>query len=96
MPFPARGVNQKELGDSYQPVCSTAQKVDELRARRKEEHQDDRLDFKVEVLPLLMLDVHRSYTANVIRQRFGDERADEFLALFDGIVVHHRGPRPAT
>jgi hypothetical protein len=43
LPFPARGVNQKELGDTYQPVCSTAQKVDELRARRKQEHQDDRL-----------------------------------------------------
>ncbi len=85
LPFPARGVNQKELGDSYQPVCSTAQKVDELRARRKEEHQDDRLDFKEEILPLLMLDVHRSYTANVIRQRFGNERSDEFMGLFDSL-----------
>lgn len=85
LPFPARGVNQKELGDAYQPVCSTARKIDELRARREKEHQDDRLDFKEEVLPLLMLEVHRSYTANVIRQRFGQERADEFLGLFDGI-----------
>jgi hypothetical protein len=85
LPFPARGVNQKELGDTYQPVCSTAQKVDELRARRKQEHQDDRLDFKEEILPLLMLEVHRCYTANVIRQRFGDERANEFLGLFDGM-----------
>jgi methylaspartate mutase epsilon subunit len=85
LPFPARGVNQKELGDSYQPVCSTAAKIDELRARRKEEHQDDRLDFKEEILPLLMLEVHRSYTANVIRQRHGAPRADEFLQVFDGV-----------
>jgi methylaspartate mutase epsilon subunit len=85
LPFPARGANQKEQGDNYQPVCSTAKKIDELRARRKEEHQDDRLDFKEEILPLLMLEVHRSYTANVIRQRFGRERADEFLGVFDGI-----------
>jgi hypothetical protein len=86
LPFPARGVNQKEIGDAYQPVCSTTQKIEELRERAKAEHQDDRLDFKVEVLPLLMLEVHRSYTANTIRQRFGDEKADEFLALFDGIA----------
>lgn len=85
LPFPARGVNQKALGEAYQPVCSTAAKIDELRALRKAEHQDDRLDFKEEILPLLMLEVHRSYTANVIRQRFGDERAQEFLDLFDGI-----------
>ena len=86
LPFPARGVNQKEIGDAYQPVCSTTQKIEELRERAKSEHQDDRLDFKVEVLPLLMLEVHRSYTANTIRQRYGDEKADEFLALFDGIA----------
>ena len=43
-----------------------------------------------------MLEVHRSYTANMIRQRFGDEKADEFLALFDGIVVHDRDARPAA
>jgi hypothetical protein len=86
LPFPARGVNQKEIGDSYQPVCSTTQAIEELRKRAQAEHQDDRLDFKVEVLPLLMLEVHRSYSANVIRQRFGDERADEFLSLFDGIA----------
>ena len=85
LPFPARGVNQKQLGDAYQPVCSTAAKIDELRKRRRDEHQDDRLDFKIEVLPLLMLEVHRSYTANVIRQRFGDERSQEFLQLFDGM-----------
>jgi hypothetical protein len=86
LPFPARGVNQKEIGDSYQPVCSTTQAIEELRERAKAEHQDDRLDFKVEVLPLLMLEVHRSYTANTIRQRHGEERADEFLSLFDGIA----------
>lgn len=85
LPFPARGMNQKELGDAYQPVCSTAAKIDELRARRKSEHQDDRLDFKEEILPLLMLEVHRSYTANVIRQRFGDAKAEEFLQVFDGV-----------
>ncbi len=84
LPFPARGVNQKELGDSYQPVVATAQRIDQLRARRMEEHQDDRLDFKEEVLPLLMIEVHRTYTANVIRQRFGDARAEEFLSLFEG------------
>ncbi len=85
LPFPARGANQKELGDTYQPVVATAQKIDELRARRAQERQDDRLDFKEEVLPLLMLEVHRSYTANVIRQRFGKARADEFLGLFVGM-----------
>lgn len=85
LPFPARGVNQKEIGDTYQPVCSTVQKIEELRERAKKEHQDDRLDFKVEVLPLLMLEVHRSYSANVIRQRFGKEKADEFMNLFDAL-----------
>jgi methylaspartate mutase epsilon subunit len=84
LPFPARGVNQKQLEDSYQPVVATAQKIDELRAVRRAEHQDDRLDFKQEVLPLLMLEVHRSYTANVIRQRYGNERAEEFLHAFEG------------
>jgi len=83
LPFPARGVNQKEIGDSYQPVCSTAQAVDELRELRRAEGDDDRLDFKEEILPLLMLEVHRSYTANVIRQRDGKERADEFMGVFD-------------
>lgn len=84
LPFPARGVNQKGIDDGYQPVCSTAAQIDALRERHRDEHEDDRLDFKVEVLPLLMLEVHRSYAANVIRQRDGAERADEFLALFDG------------
>jgi glutamate mutase epsilon subunit len=84
LPFPARGVNQKQLEDSYQPVVATAQKIDELRAARREEHQDDRLDFKKELLPWLMIEVHRTYTANVIRQRFGDERAEEFLHEFEG------------
>jgi methylaspartate mutase epsilon subunit len=84
LPFPARGVNQKELEDSYQPVVATAEKIDELRARRREERQDSRLDFEKEVLPLLMIEVHRTYTANVIRQRFGDEHAEEFLHAFEG------------
>lgn len=86
LPFPARGANQKEIGESYQPVCSTVQKIDELRERARAEHQDDRLDFKVEVLPLLMLEVHRSYSANVIRQRYGKEKADEFMNLFDAMA----------
>jgi glutamate mutase epsilon subunit len=84
LPFPARGVNQKQLTDSYTPVVATAEKIDELRAARREEHEDDRLDFKQEVLPLLMIEVHRTYTANVIRQRYGNERAEEFLQAFDG------------
>lgn len=84
LPFPARGVNQKTLTDSYEPVVATAEKIDELRARRQAEHADDRLDFKEEVLPLMMIEVHRAYTANTIRQRFGDERAEQFLAAFQG------------
>jgi len=91
LPFPARGVNQKDIGDSYEPVCSTAKKIDELRARRRQEHQDDRLDFKAEVLPLLMLELHRSYTANIIRRRFGDDRAHQFLQTFDGISCTIQG-----
>jgi len=85
LPFPARGVNQKELGDSYQPVCATAARIDELRERRRAEGQDDRLDFKDEVLPYLMLEVHRSFTANTIRERHGEEQATRFMGLFDGM-----------
>ena len=32
-----------------------------------------------------MLEVHRSFTANTIRERHGDERAKQFLDLFDGV-----------
>ena len=85
LPFPARGVNQKELEDAYQPVCATAAMIDELRERRRNQAQDDRIDFKDEVLPYLMLEVHRSFTANTIRERHGDERAKQFLDLFDGV-----------
>jgi hypothetical protein len=84
LPFPARGVNEKRDGDEYHPVLLTEEKVDELRERRRAEHADDRLDFQNEVLPLLMLEVHRCFTANEIRLRFDDAKADEFLALFDG------------
>jgi hypothetical protein len=91
LPFPARGVNQKQIGDDYKPVLLTEQAVEELREKRRAENQDDRLDFKNEVLPLLMLEVHRSFIANVIRQRSGDEKAEEFLAIAEGAALTTEG-----
>jgi methylaspartate mutase epsilon subunit len=91
LPFPARGANRKQIGDDYKPVLLTEKAVEELREARRAEQQDDRLDFQQEVLPLLMLEVHRSYTANVIRQREGDEKAEEFLALCDGVTLTEAG-----
>jgi hypothetical protein len=84
LPFPARGANQKRgARDSYRPAHCTAARIDFLRERALHVRGDRRLDFKREVLPLVVLEVHRSYLANVVRHRHGERRARAFLKAFD-------------
>jgi hypothetical protein len=87
LPFPARGINQKRLGDTYQPVHLTTTRIDALRERARRTRGDDRLDFQTEVLPLVMVEVHRTFLTNLVRQRRGQARATAFRDLFDRTVA---------
>jgi hypothetical protein len=84
LPFPARGANQKDVDDGYRPAHCTKQRIDELREHARRTRVDDRLDFEHEVLPLLMLELHRWFLANLVRRRRGDDAVAAFLTTFDG------------
>jgi hypothetical protein len=86
LPFPARGVNQKRIGDAYQPVHCTVTQIDALRERARRTRMDDRLDFQTEVLPLVMVEVHRTFLTNLVRQRSGQASAAAFRDAFDRTV----------
>lgn len=87
LPFPARGVNQKRVRDAYQPVHCTTTRINALRERARRTRLDDRLDFQTEVLPLVMVEVHRTFLTNLVRQRSGQESAAAFRDAFDRTVA---------
>lgn len=86
VPFPARGVNQKRVHDAYQPAHCTSARIDALRESARRARVDDRLDFRTEVLPLVMVEVHRTFLTNLVRQRSGETSGAEFLDAFDRTV----------
>jgi hypothetical protein len=71
LPIPARGKNQKHANYRYEPAIFTHARVNALRERGQ-------VDFRTEVLPLLMAEVNLVYYETAIRHRFGTATAAEF------------------
>jgi hypothetical protein len=94
LPFLARGVNQKRgAEDAYQPAHCIPARLDSLRERARRLRGDPRLDFKREVLPLVVREVHRCFLTNLVRGRDGDLSARAFLEAFDGSGGEERARR---
>ncbi|HEX6708010.1 MAG TPA: FAD/NAD(P)-binding protein [Albitalea sp.] len=62
IPLGARAVNQKGVSNQYRPRFLFADKLRELRARR-------RLDFGTDVMPLLIADMEHAYYEAYLRER---------------------------
>ncbi len=72
MPFPARGRNQKPGDHTYRPRVFTTRRIQELRSR-------GRLDFRADVLPLLLAEMEAVYYATEVRRRYGPDVGERFL-----------------
>jgi hypothetical protein len=71
MPLPARGHNQKPPTYSYKPVLFTPDRV-------RRGLPEGPLDFRADVLPWLLAEVHLVFYATSIRHRFGVDAAKAF------------------
>ncbi|MGW4381396.1 FAD/NAD(P)-binding protein [Kitasatospora sp. NPDC004531] len=72
VPIPARGRNQKSSDHTYRPRLLTADRIADLRRRR-------RLDFRRDVLPLLLGEMELVYYGTAVRARFGADTAERFV-----------------
>ncbi|MFF9143379.1 FAD/NAD(P)-binding protein [Streptomyces sp. NPDC014861] len=72
-PQPGRGRNQKPSGYSYRPVFFTEERVRAAAA-------GERLDFHRHLLPRLMAEADFVHLTAVLRERHGDDVAEEFAA----------------
>ncbi len=61
LPYNARGVNQKGVDGGHTARFLTADTVNEIRARRKHDLGDGRIDFVADILPLLRKDMAWAY-----------------------------------
>ncbi|MDU4092754.1 MAG: FAD/NAD(P)-binding protein [Pantoea sp.] len=73
LPIPGRGKNQKHPNFHYQSAIFTAEIAESLARRGN-------VDFRQEVLPLLMAEVNLTWYATTLRQRFGAPTEAEFRA----------------
>ncbi len=72
-PLPARGHNQKPPDFSYPSRICTVQRVERMR-------RDGLLDFRRDVLPLVLAEMRLVYYAAEVRRRFGGDVAERFAA----------------
>lgn len=72
-PIPARGRHQKPSDSAYLNRVCTLQRIERMRRRGQ-------LDFRRDVLPLVLAEMRLVYYATAVRQRFGEDVAERFAA----------------
>jgi methylaspartate mutase epsilon subunit len=80
VPLPARGRNQKTATDRYEARIFTRSRVDSLRA-------NGRLDFRRQVLPLLLAELALVYYGTDVTNRLGRKIAELFVERAAGAAT---------
>jgi FAD-NAD(P)-binding protein len=78
LPMLARGLNQKAPKYRYQPRFLTKSAIATARRRAWRETGSAQLNFRLDVLPLLKLEVEHVYYTTLVRNRVGGLAADRF------------------
>jgi methylaspartate mutase epsilon subunit len=95
MPFPARGRNQKAPHDAYRPCYLSREVVHRLRAAAQERHGSPKLDFAVDIWPLLVREIQLVYDSVLLRRRAGEPAARAFTARVHELVAAQADPAAA-
>jgi hypothetical protein len=82
LPMLARGLNQKSPKYRYQPKFLTERALAKARRRTWRETGSTQLNFRLDVLPLLKLEVEHVYYTTLVRNQVGELAAGRFARRY--------------
>jgi methylaspartate mutase epsilon subunit len=94
LPIPARGRNQKAPSSSHRALFLTPQALTRARTARLSATGSDRLDFAVDVLPLLLHEVEHVYYVTHVRIARGESQSEKFAAAHTAALRSGADPGP--